>query len=325
VAYVAATRARDLLVAPVCGDAPIAGWLDPLQPVLYPSASAKRTAGAAPGCPTFGDDSVLNRGSEGIPPPGGSVRPGLHMSSADGATVVWWDPAVLRLDAEEQAPVRQQHILQADPEGEAAAAGEQMYAQWKAARAETLARASRPSMAVQTVTSLAGAEAVDQRIQVEIVPEIEPERPSGRRFGTLVHSLLAASDLDADLEAIRAGAAVHGRLVDATQKEIDAAVTAVAAALAHPIMRAAARGASAGRVRRETPVLLHREDGTLAEGVVDLAFRRDSGFNGWDVVDFKTSREFETNQAKYTAQVGLYVEAIHKATRQPTKGTLLVV
>jgi ATP-dependent helicase/nuclease subunit A len=71
VTYVAATRARDLLVAPVCGDALIAGWLDPLQPVLYPSASAKRTAGAAPGCPAFGDDSVLDRGSESIPPPGG--------------------------------------------------------------------------------------------------------------------------------------------------------------------------------------------------------------------------------------------------------------
>src|SRR5262249_6041885 len=176
VAYVAATRARDLLVAPVCGDAPIAGWLDPLQPVLYPSVGAKRTAGAAPGCPAFGDDSVLDRGSEGIPPPGGSVRPGLHVSSACGAAVVWWDPAVLRLDAEEQAPVRQQHILQADPEGAAAATGEQMYTQWKAARGETLARASRPSMAVQTVTSIASAETVDQQIQVEIVPGIQSDR-----------------------------------------------------------------------------------------------------------------------------------------------------
>ena len=36
VAYVAATRARDLLVAPVCGDEPIEGWLDALNPVLYP-------------------------------------------------------------------------------------------------------------------------------------------------------------------------------------------------------------------------------------------------------------------------------------------------
>jgi len=326
VAYVAATRARDLLVAPVCGDAPIAGWLDPLQPILYPPASAKRTAGAAPGCPAFGDDSVLDRGSEGIPPPGGSVRPGLHVSSAGGAAVVWWDPAVLRLDVEEQAPVRQQHLLQADPEGGAAAAGEQTYAQWKAARGETLARASRPSMTVQTVTSLAGAQPVGQAIQVEIVPGIEHERPTGRRFGALVHSLLAAIDLDADLEAIRAAAAVHARLVAATEKEIDAAVTAVAAALAHPIMRRAAAETGAGDVRRETPVLLHCEDRTLVEGVVDLAFRQEtSDFDGWAVVDFKTSREFEANQAKYTVQVGLYVEAIHRATRLPTKGTLLIL
>jgi ATP-dependent exoDNAse (exonuclease V) beta subunit len=181
-------------------------------------------------------------------------------------------------------------------------------------------------MAVQTVTSLVGAEAVDQAIQVEMVPGIQPERPSGRRFGTLVHSVLAAIDLDADLEAVRAAAAVYGRLVAATEKEIETAVSAIAAALAHPIMRRAAVEARSGRVRRETPVLLAREDSTGVEGVVDLAFRQEtSDFNGWAVVDFKTSREFEVNQAKYAAQVALYVQAIHKATHLPAKGTLLVV
>jgi ATP-dependent helicase/nuclease subunit A len=124
VSYVAATRARDLLVIPVCGDGPIAGWLDPLQPVLYPSDDAKGRARPAPGCPIFGDDSVLDRGSEGIPPPQGSVRPGLYPSSAGGPPVAWWDPAVLRLDVEEQAPLRQQLILEADPDGSAAAVGE---------------------------------------------------------------------------------------------------------------------------------------------------------------------------------------------------------
>jgi len=248
------------------------------------------------------------------------------MSSAAGLPGVWWDPAVLRLDVEEQAPLRQQHILQADPEGAAAAAGEQMYARWKSTRGETLARAARPSMTVQTVTSLAGAEPVDQRIQVELVAGIEAERPRGRRLGALVHSLLAAIDLDAEPRTIRAAAAVYGRLVDATEEEIAAAGTAVAATLVHPIMRLAAAGAGNGGLRRETPVVLQREDNTLVEGVVDLAFRQEtSDFNGWAVVDFKTSREFELNQAKYTAQVAHYVEAIHKATQVPARGILLVV
>ncbi|HET9752070.1 MAG TPA: UvrD-helicase domain-containing protein, partial [Myxococcales bacterium] len=38
VAYVAATRARDLLVAPVTGDQEISGWLEPLNPALHPRA-----------------------------------------------------------------------------------------------------------------------------------------------------------------------------------------------------------------------------------------------------------------------------------------------
>ena len=53
VAYVAATRARDLLVAPVCGDQPIEGWLTVLDPVLYPSPATRTISSPAPGCPSF--------------------------------------------------------------------------------------------------------------------------------------------------------------------------------------------------------------------------------------------------------------------------------
>ena len=67
-------------------------------------------------------------------------------------------------------------------------------------------------------------------------------------------------------------------------------------------------------------------DGTLAEGIVDLAFHEEtSDFTGWTVVDFKTGGEFEANQARYIAQVALYVEAIEKATNLPTRGILFVV
>jgi ATP-dependent helicase/nuclease subunit A len=113
VAYVAATRARDLLVAPVCGDQVIEGWLTVLEPVLYPPHTARSTSSRPPGCPSFGADSVLDRGPKGAIPPGGPVRPGLHHSIPSGPPVVWWDPSHLMLEAEEPLPLRHQQILEA--------------------------------------------------------------------------------------------------------------------------------------------------------------------------------------------------------------------
>ena len=112
----------------------------------------------------------------------------------------------------------------------------------------------------------------------------------------------------------------------ATEREMNAATISVAAALKHPIMVSASIQAGNGRLRRETPVLLRRTDGTLIEGVVDLAFREETPeFDGWTVVDFKTDREFESSRSQYAAQVSLYVEAIEKATTLPARGVLLVV
>jgi hypothetical protein len=57
-----------------------------------------------------------------------------------------------------------------------------------------------------------------------------------------------------------------------------------------------------GSLRREVPITLRRDDGTLAEGVVDLAFLEDGpDFAGWTVVDFKTDLEFELGRAEYSA------------------------
>ena len=305
-AYVATTRARDLLVVPVVGDGPISGWHDVLNPALYPLGDAKRGAGPAPAAPAFGGDSVLDRGPEVDPPAGGSVQPGLHRPAAGGPLVTWWDPGVLKLDVEEQAPLRQQRILEVDRDNATATASEGGYAGWKTARDEILASASRPTLSVQTVTTLAPEEAND-RVHVEIVTAPgRPERPRGRRFGVLVHAVLAAIDLQSSPEGVRAAAAIHGRLVDATHEEIEAAATAVQTALLHPLMRRAARAAGSDGLRRETPILLQRADGKLAEGAIDLAFREEtSDFSGWTVVDFKTDREFEGKNARYTAQIAL--------------------
>ncbi len=157
VAYVAATRARDLLVVPVCGDQPIEGWVEVLDPMLYPPDDVRQNAGTASGCPAFGEDSVVDRGPAGRRPAIGPVRPGLHRPAADGPPVVWWDPSVLLLDVEEQASLRYRRLLEVDPDGAMAAASEADYAAWKAARETLLAGASRPSITVRTVTSLARA------------------------------------------------------------------------------------------------------------------------------------------------------------------------
>jgi ATP-dependent helicase/nuclease subunit A len=313
-AYVAATRARDLLVAPVVGDEPREGWLEVLNPAIYPPQDARRRSSPAPGCPAFGDDSVIDRGPKGAAPPGGSVRPGLHAPIGGRPGIVWWDPEALTLDVQEEISLRQQRILEANPDGTASAASEENYARWKLARDEVLAKASRPSLSVQTVTEASRGAAEHDEVCVEVVARPGLERPGGRRFGALIHGILAAVDLNARSEEIGAMARLQGRLVGATEPEIEAAVRTVAAALAHPVMRRAANVATCD-LRRETPILMRREDGTLLEGVVDLAFREEAAdFDGWTVVDFKTDREFGLFRAEYTAQVAYYAQAIKKAT-----------
>src|SRR5260370_1194354 len=98
VAYVAATRARDLLVVAAIGDAERAGgWLSPLHDALYPPKDRWRIAAPPPGCPKFGAATVLNRPPD--QPEEVSVRPGMHTPKARDHHGGWFDPAVLPLPA----------------------------------------------------------------------------------------------------------------------------------------------------------------------------------------------------------------------------------
>jgi ATP-dependent exoDNAse (exonuclease V) beta subunit len=327
VTYVAATRARELLVVPVVGDEERSGWLDVLNPVVYPDRARKRAPRPAPGCPAFGNESVLDRGPQGRAPAGGSVAPGLHAPQEGSHGVVWWDPGALELDREEQVGLRQERILVADEDGRVAEEGTRAHEAWQEARRRTLAAGATPAIDVQPVTGMlrevpAGAVPVRR----ESVPGDRAGRPGGRRFGSLVHAVLAAVPLRGDAAAVARAARAQGRLVGATPEEVAAAAAAVAAALRHPILERAARAQGRGALRRETPVLHRRPDGVLAEGVVDLAFREDSEVGPrWTVVDFKTDREVGAESARYEAQVALYVQAIEAATEEPAEGVLLLV
>ena len=103
-AYVAATRARDLLAIPAIGDDPTPGvdrkWLPSggsrhcirRYSAIYPPEAYWHKPSLAKQCPKFGIDSVLVR-PEGDPADDTNVRPGAHgFGQGDTAYgVVWWD------------------------------------------------------------------------------------------------------------------------------------------------------------------------------------------------------------------------------------------
>ena len=173
-------------------------------------------------------------------------------------------------------------------------------------------------MRVATATEHAAVATDDAEVPVEDAM-LPGDRPHGIRFGTLVHGVLAEVDLDADRVAVATIAALQGRLLGATADEVDAAVDAVVHALAHPLLR---RAAAAPSCRREAPVLLRLDDGTLVEGVADAAF---ADADGWTVIDFKTDRELGTRLADYRRQVALYADAVARATGKPARAVLLRV
>jgi ATP-dependent exoDNAse (exonuclease V) beta subunit len=322
-AYVAATRARELLVVPTIADKEVEdGWLAPLGPVTHPDAGSRGDGEPAPGCPPFGADAILERPGRARPERA-PVRPGRLWPRAGTTPVVWWDPRRLELDVQNDVGLRQQRILEADEAGTAVASGERAHEEWQRLRAERLERGARASLVALPVTTLAeerAGEGAGPPVVVEEVPGDRTARPHGRRFGTLVHALLAVVPLDASPEALAAAAALQGRLVGAGEDEVRAAAEAVGAALAHPVLRSAAAAES---LRRETPVLARLPDDRIVEGVVDLAWREAGA--GWTVVDFKTDVELGERRDAYAHQVRLYAEAIERASGEPARGLLLVV
>ena len=331
VGYVAATRARDLLVVPACGDDPVRGWVDVLHPAIYPDPARRRAALPAPGCPAFGPDSVLQRPSSAPVDPDRSVAPGWH-AVGDGH-VVWWDPAILPLDPPPIGGVRQQDLLVADEEQGNDRSGLEDYQRWREARADALTRGAAPTFRVTTATRLAAQERArgpldgESSIPVEVVEtaSVRARRPGGRRFGILVHAVLADVPMDAGAETIDPLVALHARLVGATPDEVAAAGVAVRAALEHDLFVAAAAAALRGACHRELPLTTRDARGAFVDGVADLAFLEPTADGDrWVVVDYKTDAQPGANDA-YRAQVRFYARALAAATGRPARGVLFVV
>jgi ATP-dependent helicase/nuclease subunit A len=279
--------------------------------------------------PPEGPRRILRRRSGGEPPSWGSVRPGLHMSQTGGSAVTWWDPAALILQTEELAPLRHQRLLERDP-GEAAATDSvRKHDDWQAQRRTLLVAASVPSLRARTATSWVQDAGTRERgvepVEVQVVERDGADRPGGRRFGTLVHAMLAVMDLRSVTDDLESTAAVQGKIVGATKEEMDAAIATVLRAKRHPILQRAADAARSGRLRREIPIMIKQSE-SLIEGIADLAFREElHDFAGWTVVDFKTDRELQEASDRYVQQVQLYSRAVSASTGLPARGVLLVI
>ncbi len=331
VAYVAATRARDLLVVPAVGDEPYSeGWASPLNSAIYPPEDLRRTQAPAAGCPPFkSKDSVLTR-PNGDPASRRTVCPGEHsLESAEGFySVVWWSPEsdVLPLGAQAPFGLRRDDLIVKDvpPAILRQYLGE--YATWRTSRDAAVAVARQPSIDVLTATEISANTEIRFVEGIEVSTETVAavtEGVGGARFGTLVHALLSDVPLgDAGGEVVSRLAHAHGRVLGAEPSEVAAAERAVRLVLAHPVLRSAARAEQAGRCYRETPVTLRLETGAIVEGNVDLAF---ADGNQFVVVDFKTDRAEGEQLEQYQRQVALYATAIARATQVAARAVLIQV
>ncbi len=327
--YVAATRARDILAVPVVADRPQAyGWVAPLLPALYPSPKSYRFPMVEPSVPRFtGEECVIERPARADVMPGEGIRPGLHKPSSGGHEVVWWDPHHFEIETATKPGLRRYWILQAGPD-EGATAGEREHQRWFENRTSRLTRGSTVSLHATSVSRLIEGETVPalgaDSIEVAEVTARDPQRPGGKRFGSLVHELLARSPWTVggvhadDVEPLSRSLA---RMLDATGAEREAAVATVVRALEHPILEQAK---AAPECCRETPIIHRNAEGHLIEGIPDLVYRS-SPDAPWTIVDFKTDLRIDMSAEPYRRQVAHYVEALEAATGDKAKGILLYV
>ena len=364
-AYVAATRARDLLVVPAVGDGPYeGGWLEPLHPAIYPPAAERRDPSPAPACPRFGRDSVLERldgdpagpdtvapgfyrFDEAVPGPAGVVSfpapgpaptappgpapaargPAGGGTAAPGYGVVWWDPGCLELDVEARFGIRQAELLSKDVPREVVDEDLARYRTWRSRRDRTMEEAAAPSVQVVTVTELAHRQIADFVPVSMAEPELlELDRGGRRPAGPRFGSLVHAV-----LAAVP---------LDAGPDEIEQVARLQGRLLgaADVEVEAAAGVAAAGlahplfdRVRRAAASGECRREAPVTmrdgDGVL-IEGVVDLAFRDgdtWVVVDFKTDRELEAALDVYRRQVQLYADMVARATGSPARGVLMRV
>lgn len=325
-AYVAATRARDLLVLPGVGEGtsglfakndPRTSWTAPLEKVFYPPVQRYRRPDPAPGVPIVHHQTVL-----GLPDNQqrnkACIAPGQHVGRAGGPPVVWMDPTQLKPSAPLHSGLVHERYLAKDEAG-AAEASLSAYQAWRSQHIEVTeaGQTSAVDLISASETDL-GPEGFSGFVEPVLIAK-DPARPKGARFGTLVHAILRDVDFEAEAASIEDLSAMHGRLLGATPQEVEAAVGPVQSALQHDLLQRARR---ASRRHREYPVLFDTDEGQRVDGSIDLTFLEDGA---WVVVDFKTDADPQEHRAQHLRQMQWYMTALSGLMGTEVLGYLLYV
>jgi hypothetical protein len=245
--YVAATRARDLLVVPAVGDAPYEdSWLAPLDPAIRPAEDRVRMpeTRAPDGCQRSGRLRVGRRTtscsrwrSAGTPPAAGR-RPSRRLVGAGRARCRSRNVG----GAAEAVPI--------DESGQRSESGIRTHAAWQTGAA---VRATAAVPAIRVVTATSTRRSRSRRRRRSSASRARSERPAGR-FGTLVRATLAVASIGTAPSDVSAVAAIEGRLPGRDGRRDHAAVDCGRARRAS----AAPPRGDGRRVARETPLALAR-------------------------------------------------------------------
>src|SRR5213075_438870 len=95
--------------------------------------------------------------------------------------------------------------------------------EWQARRERAVAQGSQPSLRIETATARSMAQPEGPPAQILVVEGRDPGRPRGKRFGSLIHAVLAEVPLGAARPDIDRLAEVHGRRSGAEKAEVAAA------------------------------------------------------------------------------------------------------
>ncbi len=303
-AYVSATRAKDLLVVSASGMGPWEGsWLTPLYGALYPEKDTWTRPDIFPHIQTIGRATVLD-----FPPDdedAASIRPGMYDLGA-GNRVFWFDPSLLPPVRETIPGLHRGELL--DGTEAQRVAGMTAWNSWRDTRTALIEQAQQPSVKI-VLASEARITAEAAQIPFETVTvEWQGQRPATRNFGRLVHILLESWNPSATERL----AELHGQRIDATEREITAAVALAHATMQHPLVNPN----TAAEIHREYPICVTLGNGEIIEGVIDVAW---SDGKTWTVVDYKTGRA----EKRHQAQVQLYALALQQATGLPARAFVL--